>query len=234
MRIEGNELVIDAPINKQKITGHSFVGLIGFDPFKSIGDTLLTMHKIVKEEVDPKWLKRGNFAEKVILTVYQREHKCVTYDPKQIHYDNFSLENFGGLIDIELPEERTLIEVKSKSMKDYDYITFKQPQQEVYQGLYYGFLRGYSTITMEWVFFDEKTEDEIFNDKAPTTLKYLKKFSKTYTVNHDVMKDLLTRAYQINKEFEETGRINLNWVSNKMLEKLGLSRPDMRICDLPF
>ena len=78
---------------------------------------------------------------------------------------------------------------------------------------------------MEWVFFDPITEDEIFKGKKVTTLRYLKKISKKYDVDKAHMRDMLCLANQINKDFEETHKIRLSLVSDKMLKQLGLSRP---------
>lgn len=226
-RIEGDYLVVDSDFRPRKVTGRSFVSLVGLNPFQKEGDALLTMHKLVKEEVDPKWLKRGDFAEALVKAVYERDgHKCTVYDKKEVNYDNFTeYKNFGGLIDIELLEEKTLIEVKSKSLDKYDAIKENPPREEVYQGLFYGFLRKYDRITMEWVFFDPITEDEVFKGKKVTTLRYLKKISKKYDVDKAHMRDMLCLANQINKDFEETHKIRLSLVSDKMLKQLGLSRP---------
>lgn len=235
MKIVGNYLIIDKEemVKFKKITGHSFVQLIGIDPFTKVGDCLLSMHGLYKETVDEKWLKRGNLAEDIIKKVYTRDgHKCTTYDKYKINFDNFqNYKNFGGLIDIELIEEFSLIEVKSKSIKDYDYIIENQPIQEIYQGLYYGYLRGYETITMEWVFFDEQTQEEIFNDKPITTLKNLKKYGKRFAVNKEEMKQKLQTALQIVFDFRENGKIPLNNISDKVLNYLGLERPQIDIFD---
>lgn len=237
MHIEDNFLIIDEDFKPRKIFGHSFVGLCGLDPFNKIGDTLLIMHKLIKKDVPIKYLRRGDFAENIIKRVYERDgHKCTTYDKKEIEYDNFKeLKYFGGIIDIELLEEKTLIEVKSKSMKDYDNIIKNIPKQELYQGLYYGFLRKYETIIMEYVFFDEKTEQEIFEDKKPTTLKNLKKHNAIVHINYIEMNNLLTQALKLNKAFEENKKISLNLISDEVLNQLGLKRPDYNFSDgLPF
>lgn len=225
-------------LKKKKITGHSFVGLLGVDPFKTIGDTLLTMYKIVEEKVDEKYLRRGDWAEAIVKKVYERDgFTCVTYDKEKINYDNFKdNEDFGGLIDIDLPNERTLIEVKSKSMKDYDKILFNQPKQEVYQGIYYGHLKNYDKVILEWVFFDEQTEKEIFEGKKPTSLKGLKKISKTYKVNHEQMEEALNRTRAINDNFYRTGLISYDAISDKNLKALGITREKcpVDVEDLPF
>ena len=235
MRIENGYLIVEKNemLKFKKITGHSFVQLIGIDPFTKVGDCLLAMHGLYKETVDEKWLKRGNLAEEIVKKVYTRNgHKCTTYDKYEINFDNFqNYQHFGGLIDIELIEERSLIEVKSKSLKDYDYIIQKQPIQEVYQGLYYGFLRGYEAITMEWIFFDEQTQEEVFNDKPITTFKNLKKFNKRFSVNKEEIKEKLKTALQIVFDFRENGKIPLNNISDKVLKYLGLERPQIDIFD---
>ena len=235
MRIENGYLIVEKNemLKFKKITGHSFVQLIGIDPFTKVGDCLLAMHGLYKETVDEKWLKRGNLAEEIVKKVYTRNgHKCTTYDKYEINFDNFqNYQHFGGLIDIELIEERSLIEVKSKSLKDYDYIIQKQPIQEVYQGLYYGFLRGYEAITMEWIFFDEQTQEEVFNDKPITTFKNLKKFNKRFSVNKEEIKEKLKTALQIVFDVREHGKIPLNNISDKVLKYLGLERPQIDIFD---
>lgn len=238
MKIENGYLVVDpSEIKKfKKITGHSFVQLIGIDPFTKVGDCLLTMHGLYKEKIDEKWLKRGDFAERVVQRVYKRDgHIITTYKKEEVNYDNFQ-DNlwFGGLLDIELLEEKTLVEVKSKSMKDYDFIVKNPPLQEIYQGLYYGYLRDYDHITMEWVFFDKQTEEEIFNDLPVTTLQNLKKYSKTFAINRDSMKEKLDQARNVLIEFRETGKIHISNISDKVLNYLGFNRNDIMMNDLPF
>lgn len=238
MKIENGYLVVDpSEIKKfKKITGHSFVQLIGIDPFTKVGDCLLTMHGLYKEKIDEKWLKRGDFAERVVQRVYKRDgHIITTYKKEEVNYDNFQ-DNlwFGGLLDIELLEEKTLVEVKSKSMKDYDFIIKNPPLQEIYQGLYYGYLRDYGHITMEWVFFDKQTEEEIFNDLPVTTLQNLKKYSKTFAINRDSMKEKLDQARNVLIEFRETGKIHISNISDKVLNYLGFNRNDIMMNDLPF
>lgn len=238
MKIENGYLVVDpSEIKKfKKITGHSFVQLIGIDPFTKVGDCLLTMHGLYKEKIDEKYLKRGDFAERVVQRVYKRDgHIITTYKNEEINYDNFQ-DNlwFGGLLDIELLEEKTLVEVKSKPMKDYDFIVKNPPLQEIYQGLYYGYLREYDHITMEWVFFDEKTEKEIFEDSPITTLQNLKKYSKTFAINRDSMKEKLNQARNVLMEFRENGKIHISNISDKVLNYLGFNRNDIMMNDLPF
>lgn len=238
MKVENGYLIVELDEIKKfkKITGHSFVQLIGLDPFTKVGDCLLLMHGFYSEKVDEKWLKRGEFAEKIVQSVYKRDgHKITTYNKYDIQFDNFQdYLWYGGLIDIELLEEETLVEVKSKALKDYDYICKNPPLHEVFQGMFYGYLRHYKSINMEWVFFDEKTQNEIFEDKPITTLKNLKKFPKTYNVDENFMKLKLDEALQIVLNFRETGRIHISDISDKVLKYLGIDREQIMLADLPF
>lgn len=238
MRIENGYLIVEKEEIKKfkKITGHSFVQLIGVDPFTKVGDCLLTMHGLYSEKIDEKWLKRGDFAERIMQSVYKRDgHKITTYNKYEINFDNFQdYLHYGGLIDIELLEENTLAEVKSKSLKDYEYICKNPPLQEIYQGLFYGYLRHYNSINMDWVFFDEKTQNEIFNDKPITTLQNLKKYSKTYAVDRESMKAKLDKALEIVLEFRENGKIHISDISDKVLTALGFDRNAIMMDSLPF
>lgn len=242
MRIdsEQNCLVFEDNDNLKikKIGGHAFVELLGLNSYKTIGDALLELHGVVKSEVDEKYLLRGDIAETIIKKVYERDgHHCVTYDKKQIKHDNFqNVEYFGGLIDIELPVEQTLIEVKSKSMNKYEEINNHKPQDEIFQAFLYGYLRGYKSIIMEWVFFDEKTEKEIFEKKPITSFKDLKKIKEVLAVPSNMV-EYMYKVLNIVQEFRKTRKISLDAISDEYLKKLGFERPsgiENIINTLPF
>lgn len=240
IKIENGYLVFENEILKnKKIGGHAFVGLNNLDHFKRVGDVLLSLFGILKEEVDEKYLKRGDYAENIIKYVYERDgHKCTTYDKKEIRYDNFKeYVNCGGLIDIELLEESTLIEVKSKSLKDYDYISkVGMPNSEIYQGMYYGYLRKYNSIKMEYVFFDKETEEEIFNSKKPTTLKNLKRLSKTYDVNRQEIENMIKNAIKLKTIAFNERKISVDLISDNALKKLNLFQEKINkdFAEVPF
>ena len=212
------------PQNK-KISGHTFVALLGLDPFKKPGDALLEMHRIIKSEVDPKWLKRGSFAEQIINKVYSRDYHTITYDAKEIKYDNFpDNPTFGGIIDIEIPDKHTLVEVKSKSLDKKEMIVNNPPESEIYQAALYAYLRGYEQFIMEWVFFDNQTEEEIFNDKRPTTLQNLQRYTKICFVDKSDMEQKLKKAEGFVKAFRLKRCLPLYLVSDEvkkvLLEKI--------------
>lgn len=226
MKIEDGYVIFEptdnVKIEPKIITGHPFVELIGLNKFTLKGDALLHMFKILKNEADPKYLKRGNVAEEIVKIWLEKEgHRCVTYDPKVIKYNNFSeSKDFGGLIDIEIPSEQTLVEVKSKSMKSLPFIEQSKPLDEVYQGMLYAYLRGYNTFKMVWIFFDEQTEDEIFRGLKPTTLKNIRKIDVDYEVEKGDIIQKMWQAKQIVDEFVETKKIELKDISEKCFTEL--------------
>ena len=230
MRFDSEYVYFDiediAKMKFKKITGHSFVGLIGYDNFNKVGDTLLYMHNILPNVVDPKWLKRGDYAEELVHKVYKRDYPdnvIVRYDDKKaINYDNFEniYLNLGGIIDLEDLSINKIIEVKSKSMKDYDRIDKVKPLNEVYQGLLYTFLRKYDDLTMEWIFFDSESENLLFEGKKPNTNKNLKRISFDIKCNHDEMKQLCQKALKIVHNFRKEYRIKLSDISPKNIELL--------------
>lgn len=183
-------------IKNKKITGTTFVSLCGKDRFNKKGDTILQMMGLYKNKVDPKYLKRGDCAEWLVKKTYIKYgHHPVTYDKKEIGYDNFH-DNavLGGMIDIELPEEKSLIEVKSKSMSKYnEYLTYED-EKEIFQGELYAYLRNYNKFYMEWIFFDKPTEDEVFAGERPKTYNNLKRISRCYSVDRTTMDKLITQA----------------------------------------
>ena len=235
--VENGNLVFDDDFKFKKIGGHNFVELLGMNPYSKVGDTLLKMFKVIKSDIDPKWLRRGDFAERIVRGVYERDgHRTVVYDKKKCNYDNFQNSNeITGLIDIELPDERTLIEVKSKSMKDYDKIMKEPPKSEVYQALLYGYMRNYKYIIMEWIFFDEETEKEVFAGQKPTTLRYLKRISRQYEVNNLEIANMIGKAVAIEKRFLEVKYIPLSLINESIQKDLGINTKNLvNIDDLSF
>ena len=134
----------DITIKKKKITGHSFVDLCSLNPFSKKGDCVLNMLGVYKPPFDNKYLYRGDIAEVLVLKKMQEKYKDIKLiryteeDKKANNYDFFhEYVNCGGIPDIIIPDI-SLVEVKSKSMKDYDKISNGDiPKHELYQGLYY-------------------------------------------------------------------------------------------------
>lgn len=175
----------DAVTFFKKITGTTFPDLAGLNKFKPKGDAVLAMLGYISEPFDEFYTKRGALAEQLALkSLTKRGKKCVVYDKKECDYDNFqSNPYFGGLIDIEIPSENTLYEIKSKNIKDYEEIVSKGNLVQEEQALHYGYLRKYKEVHIMWIFFDDETENCIRNNLPITTYKNLKMFEKTLPVD---------------------------------------------------
>lgn len=194
MRIENGFLYIDTeytPQTKKKITGHSFVDIAGLNPYSKRGDALLAYLKIYKPPFDKKYQYRGDMAEKMIGFILKKQIKeYIYYDEaakKANNYDFFPNYKFcGGIPDFEIPSEKTVHEVKSKSLKDYEKIKSQPPIYEIYQGLYYAYLRKYDYLIMDWVFFDEESEKLLFENKKPKTLDNCKIVQRRYVITDEI------------------------------------------------
>lgn len=223
MKIQNNQLTFF-----KKITGTNIADLAGLNKFKPKGDAVLAYMGLVKEPFDKYYTDRGALAEEFALrSLTKRGHKCVTYNKREVNYDNFP-ENpyFGGLIDIEIPSERTLYEIKSKSMKDYEKISHNGDVVQEAQALHYGYLRNYDTVHIMWIFFDETSEEEIRAGKPLSTLKNLKMFEKPLTVNYDEQHKLHHDALLYLVHCVARQSVPLSDVSDKYLELLKLKRAD--------
>lgn len=211
--------------NKKKITGHSFVDLCGFNPYGKKGDCVLSLLKFRKDQTDPKYRNRGDAAEYIVSLVLKKNNVEYIYyteeDKKNNNYDFFQhYSQCGGIPDFEIPKDDYLIEVKSKPLSKYDEIVKEQPINEVEQGLYYAYLRGYKKARLIWVFFDEATENEVFAGKKPTTLANIKFLSKDYYVNKEEQKKLLYEALLYYNKCVMEKKIPLADISQKVLVEL--------------
>lgn len=224
MQIKDNLLIFDKSELKikKKIPARVFAGLNHFDKFNSPEEYLLEHHGLVtSDDIDPKYKARGDLAERIVKQVYQRNHQIVTYDAEKMHWDAFpDIPIWGGVPDIELPLDDTIVEVKSKSMSHYDYITKYPLQSEIHQGLFYAYHRGYSKCIMEWIFFDEQTDSEISQGLPPTTLKNIKRFSKEYDVDRPYIKGLLDNAKAIVDEFRSNPILDIHNITPRILKKV--------------
>ena len=234
MKIEGNYLVFDTEtIKSEKITGTTIPSLLGIDKFKKKGNTLLSMWGFVKEDFDEFYTKRGELAEKIAKFILKKRGKqIVTYNAEELKWDNFqNIKGLGGLIDIEIPSEETLYEIKSKSLKDYEYICKNGQENQERQALHYGCLRNYKVVHIMWIFFDEQTENEIRNNLPITTLKNIKMFEKPLYVDLNKLQSENNEALTYLLTCYKEKRIPLDDISDSYLEKLGLQRPQDSFLD---
>lgn len=215
---------------KKKITGHSFADLCGFNPYLKKGDSILTLVGIIKSSIDVKYAYRGDAGEKISLLYHTKKlnENVIYYDEstkKELHYDCFQNYNqCGGIPDIEIPDKEIIVEIKSKSMKDYEKFGNDKnavPKHELYQGMYYAYLRKYN-LKMDYVFFDEETENELFQNQKVTTLKNIKFVEFDYDVNFKEIENLIKECLIYYNKCIREKRIPIQDVSDKVLKLLNL------------
>ena len=163
--------------NNKKITSRAFACLLGKNTFESAGKTILERCNMVeKETIDPYYTVRGAIGELLVkdylIEMYLKYKKIklqiLSWNPKEVNYDNFPKNpDFGGLLDLAIPapaEERAVIEVKSKSLKDFAFIDGKKGvEEEVLQGKFLSTLSKTETCHMAYIFFDEQQETLLKN-----------------------------------------------------------------------
>lgn len=233
MKINGDYLEFtDAELNKRsksKLGGHSFSEILGLNSYTKVGDALLTHFNIVESDFEDKYKRRGDWAEKIAAQVMKkRGHTLRLFNDKNYWGDCFKEilpkqkvnPYFSGVIDIDLPNDNTLVEVKGKSLKDLEEVEKNPPKHEVIQSMLYGYMMGYNEVIMMWIFFDPATEGQIFDNKPITSFKEIKKLEQKYTVNREAIGQLMNKAWGIKAKFLKEKKIPLSEISPKILEKV--------------
>lgn len=233
VRVDENYLYFDTKYTiytKKKITGHTFVTLAGYDSFNKRGDAVLQLLKLYKSQVDPKYLHRGDYAEMLVRAYLSKvkNRKFIFYDEQSKNINNYDFfPNFkqcGGIPDIEFTDFNELGEVKSKSMDMYDEIAVNEniPQQELYQALFYSYLRQNDKTTMFYVFFDKESEELLFENKKPLTNKNIKLFFKTYNFKdyNEELQQSIKKALNFYNRCVKAHKIPLIDISPKVLEEV--------------
>ena len=228
LKIADGFLILDTKVTsatKKKMSGHSFVGLAGIDKYNKRGDILLQLLKYYKNNVDPKYLYRGDMAEKMVRFILEKQGKeYITYDEeykKKNNYDCFPMYQYcGGIPDFELPNEKTIIEVKSKSLEKYDEVMKDMPIEEIKQGLFYTYLRNYNKLIMAYVFFDEESENLLFENKLPKTLDKCKVVFKKFDLDKDELRNDIGNALTFYNICLDNKAIPLEDISPKILQVL--------------
>lgn len=235
MKIEDGYLYLPSnKLEKVKITQDTFVELIGLSEEYRIGDSVLIMQNVISRYEDTKQYIKNTLAKNIMKTVYDRDHLTYIYKDNVDVFTNVNV--FGGTPDLELPGEKMVIGVYGKSMSEYEKVNEAPSQLEIYRTMYIAFLKRYSKIKIEWIFFDEETEKEITSGKKYSTLKNIKKISKEYTVDEESMKELLYKANNIYNNCVDKGKVPLTSLSDTMLKYLGISKSKVMVTedDLPF
>lgn len=154
----------------KKVTSTVFPRLIGANDYESIGKSILErFNAIEKEEIDPYYSVRGDIGELLALDYLKKKYDGIvlkTWDKSEVAYDNFPFnDRFGGLIDIAIvkpTEMRAVVEVKSKSLKDYQKIEKgRGNKDEIKQGVFLAKMSNVDKCIMLYVFFSTFQEDKI-------------------------------------------------------------------------
>lgn len=167
-----------------KITSRVLPNLLGYNNFISIGEAFLDRFGLLVFQDIEKWYAvRGEMGEILALEYLKKyfevnnildliQGSFKTYKLQDFKgYDMFNIEYawgnefFGGVPDITIKtiDKSYLVEVKSKNMKNYDYIVGQKqiPKQELLQAQHLGTLMTYSDIIMVYVFFTDEQEELI-------------------------------------------------------------------------
>lgn len=209
----------ELPKRKKKITGTSYPALAGIDRFNKQGDQVLKMLKIIVEDFDDFYTKRGAIAETLAnKSLIKSGRETTIYKDT---YDCFSgIKDFGGIIDIELLNENTLYEIKSKNIKDFDKIERYGNLVQEKQTLHYAWLRGYRTCYIQWVFFTDEIEECIRENKPITNWKGVRQITKQLIVDFEKEETHHQVALNFLNKCLEEKRIPLETISEKYLTML--------------
>lgn len=159
----------------KKLTSRAFPSLLGENKWESIGKNIMERYRMTqKDKIDPFYTVRGEIAEMLAeeyLVGFYKEKLNIDietkrWDKEKINYDNFPKNpRFGGMLDIAIvnpKEHHTVVEVKSKSIKDLDKVVAnKGNREEVLQGVFLTYLSVKKKCLMVYIFFTPEQEDII-------------------------------------------------------------------------
>jgi hypothetical protein len=225
----------DCNLSLGKIYTTKFGGLLGVDNFNPKGDTFLLMQKVIPSDPFKKlYGLRGDIAEKLVKRYFDLHGiKYKWYGADTDTYDMFDNPVFGGNLDFAIESNNIIssVEVKSKNIKDYDFIKRNgiQPTHlsQSQLGIY---LSGYNSGYVFYVFFtneqEQKIESGIFDINLDWNLDMYKTQMLPLKVNFDEVKveEQMQEAYDYCLDCFMEKRIPLKDVSDKALNKLGLKR----------
>ncbi len=234
-----------------KVTSRMFPILLGRSDWNGIGSGVLDRCGFLEfEKIDPYYTVRGAVGEylvkKYIEESYAKKNLSIvlkSFTPASSGYDNFKKnERFGGVLDLAIssPEElRAVIEVKSKSMKDYLKIAENgnYPKEEVMQGEQLATLSLVDKLLMAYIFFNEVQEQNLRNSMA--TIDNVENFNveelvkglswqpkdftfhiKKIQVNREEVQKEMDKAYETLHRIIKLGSIHEMHFTNKEQEAL--------------
>lgn len=228
MHIEGDFLILPQYYREKKITATSFYGLLGGNKFKPKGDYLLSVLGLLKEQIDPFYTQRGEIAEELVNSwLKTRGFTTKTWDRYEIGFDNFKQHSkLGGMIDIAITSpSRTVVECKSKNIKDEQKIKKFPNQEQEHQALFYGYMSKCKDVKLIYVFFTDEQEHLIRNyQDIDMQLSNFKFYEKELQVDFEDIRKKLAQAIAYKEQCMEEGRIPLCDISDKALDLLGLKK----------
>lgn len=245
-------------IKKKKITGRTFPLLLGIGKYEKKGDTVLKMVGLLKDDpIDPYYLVRGTLCENRVKKHYEEKgYECQTWNDlevkKKIGFDLWKdrNESFGGIPDIvstNIEGTRLLIEVKSKSMKDYETYVKIPNEEEIMQMSLYATLGKTNDNRMFYVFLPPELEQRIKEDMESMNGKAreitdeewhnCRFIDKKIEIDFAKVKEDMQNAKWYLESCCATRKIALNDLSINALKKMGITDEELDNAfddDLPY
>jgi hypothetical protein len=238
------------PINPKKVSSTAFPKLYGDQKFSKKGDSVLEFFNITKgDPFNNYYSLRGYIAEQFVKSVLERKKYNVQMFSlgdditRYRETENAVYKYFRGLPDIIYTNEKgekTLLEIKSKSLEKKQFIIDSPPETEIMQGKMLALLENMDSVTMTYVMFDEDLERKIMlattstvpydNQKAyeeflkfetPLQLnKNIELHAQTYNVDRKQLLDQMKKAYKYAEAFRQTMTINVDDLSDDIFKQL--------------
>lgn len=211
----------EVPKYMPKITGTRYPALAGLDKFTKRGDQVLKDFKAIVEPFDEFYTKRGAIGETLARRSLERDgHICTIYKGTRDCFKG--VKGYGGVIDIELINENTLYEIKTKNIKDYEKIIKYGSKEQEAQARHYGWLRGYHIVYIQWIFFPDNIEEWIKNGQPITSWSGIKTYIKKLYVNLEEEEKAHWNALQYYTKCYNEKRIPIEDISSEYQKKLGI------------
>lgn len=211
----------------KKITATNMTALLGTNKFRKRGDAMLMILNLYKEQIDPFYTARGEWAERILREKYKQEGYTVKYwDKFEIKFDNFPQnKEFGGMIDMCFTAPtRELVECKSKNISKLEETKkFKNDDYE-HQAQFYGYWSKCKDINLTYVFFTDEQEQKIRNNE-PLSLNPSEYTFYSYKVplDEEKFKAELKMCLVYKNQCLNERKIPLEDISQKILDKLNIS-----------
>lgn len=222
------------PPKPKKISSTVFPKLYSDQKFSKKGDSVLEFFRLLKPDPFNNYYSlRGYIAEQFVKSLLERKKYTVemfSLGDDVTRYketENPVYKYFRGLPDIiyfNEKGEKTLLEIKSKSLDKKQFIIDSPPETEIMQGKMLALLENLDKVTMTYVMFDDDLERKIMmavsntvpydTDKAykeflkfktPLQLnKNIELHAQVYDVGRKELLDDMKKAYKYAETFRQT------------------------------